>query len=80
MSILELEYNVSLVSVDYNVHIDSQTLPKSPKCRFSPKCQSIQNCYVFTLLEMVCHLEGGQGDNCEHYMARYCNVLTFRFC
>ena len=30
--------------------------------------KSIQNCYVFTLFEIVRHLEGGQGDNCHHYI------------
>ena len=42
--------------------------------------KSIQNCYVVTLFEIVCHLEGGQGGNCCHYITRYCHVFIFRFC
>ena len=42
--------------------------------------KSIQISYVFTLFEIVSHLEGGQGDNFDLYMTIYCNVLTFGFC
>ena len=42
--------------------------------------KSIQICYVFTLFEMVCYLDGGQGENCDLYMTMYCHVLTFGFC
>ena len=42
--------------------------------------KSIQNCYVFTLFEIVRHLEGGQGDNCHHYITMYCYVFIFWFC
>ena len=62
-------------------------LPTSPdittshlNADFDLNGKSIQNLYVFTLFEIVHHLEGGQGENCDHYMARYCHVLTFGFC
>ena len=42
--------------------------------------KSIQNWYVFTLFEIVCHLEGGQGNNCGLYITMYCYVFIFRFC
>ena len=38
---------------------------------FDLKGKSIQNCYVFTYIKIVSHLEGSQGENCTHYMAMY---------
>jgi hypothetical protein len=40
----------------------------------------IQKCYVFTLFEIVRHLDCGQGDNCGLYMTMYCHVFNYRFC
>lgn len=60
--------------------------PNVAKCHKVKLCfadvngKSMQNWYVVTLFEIVRHLEGGQGENCDHYMARYCHVLTFGFC
>ena len=40
----------------------------------------IQNCYFFTLFEIVRHQDCGQGDNCSPYLTMYCHVFNYRFC
>jgi hypothetical protein len=46
--------NVILVSVDYNVHLNCQTLPYHLNAGFDLNGKSMQNCYVFTLFEIAC--------------------------
>ena len=74
----------------YRVQAKCMTLPMLPtspditishlNAGFDLNGKSIQNLYVFTLFEIVCYLEGGQGGNCHHYIARYCHVFIFQFC
>jgi hypothetical protein len=37
----------------------------------------ILNCYVFTLFQMVCHLEGGQGEHFDLCMGKVLQCTDF---
>jgi hypothetical protein len=45
--------------------------------RFHLNGKPIPNCYVFTLFQMVCHLEGGQGEHFDLCMAKVLQCTDF---